>query len=131
QLKLRADATVKEGYRIEPDPTRGGGLFALNVLDGKIVWKVPAPQCGQRARCSPAQSAAITVIPGVVFSGAIDGHLRAHATASGDLLWDIDTVQDFTTTNGVKARGGSIDVAGPVVAGGDGVVFCGVGLSGR
>ena len=26
--------------------------------------------------CSPAQSAAVTAIPGIVFSGGIDGHLR-------------------------------------------------------
>jgi polyvinyl alcohol dehydrogenase (cytochrome) len=57
-------------------------------------------------------------MPGVVFSGAIDGHLRAFATADGSLLWDFDTVREYETVNDVKARGGSLDGAGPVIVGG-------------
>ena len=33
-------------------------------------------------------------------------------------LWTFDTNRDFTTVNGVKANGGSIDGPGPVVVGG-------------
>jgi polyvinyl alcohol dehydrogenase (cytochrome) len=33
-------------------------------------------------------------------------------------VWDYNTAQEFRTVNGVPGRGGSIDVAGPVVAGG-------------
>jgi polyvinyl alcohol dehydrogenase (cytochrome) len=43
----------------------------------------------------------VTGIPGAVFSGSVDGHLRA-----------------YSTVNGIPGRGGAIDVAGPVVAGG-------------
>src|SRR5262249_19189910 len=57
------------------DPQIGGGLFALNLTDGTKVWNAPPPVCGDRPNCSPAQSAAITAIPGVVFSGSVDGHL--------------------------------------------------------
>ena len=41
----------------------------------------------------PARTArpAVTVIPGVAFSGSVDGHLRAYATQSGDVLWDMNT----------------------------------------
>jgi polyvinyl alcohol dehydrogenase (cytochrome) len=57
-------------------------------------------------------------MPGVVFSGAVDGHLRAFSTADGRVLWDFDTARDFATVNGVPGRGGSLDGAGPVIASG-------------
>lgn len=118
QLRFIKDTTVKEGYRMEPDPTKGGGLFALNLVDGKIVWKAAPPVCGDRPSCSPAQSAAVTVIPGVVFSGAVDGHLRGYSTATGAVVWDFDTAREFEATNAAAARGGALDVAGPVVVAG-------------
>ena len=34
------------------------------------------------------------------------------------MLWDVETAKDYTTVNGVKAKGGSLDGAGPVVVGG-------------
>jgi polyvinyl alcohol dehydrogenase (cytochrome) len=58
------------------------------------------------------------VIPGVVFSGSLDGHLRAYSTKDGKVVWDLDTLQDFETVNGVKAHGGSLNAAGPTIAGG-------------
>ena len=103
------------------DPTVGGGLFALRVADGTKVWNTPAPPCGTRPMCSPAQSAAITAIPGIVFSGSIDGHLRAYASDDGRIVWEFDTARDFQTVNKVAARGGSIDVGGPAIA--EGVVL--------
>jgi len=60
----------------------------------------------------------VTAIPGVVFSGSVDGHLRAFAAGDGNLLWDFDTAKSYSTANGVEAKGGSLDGAGPVVAGG-------------
>jgi len=77
--------------------------------------------CGARPNCSPAQLAAVTAIPGAVFSGSQDGHLRAYSTRDGKILWDFDTVQDYKTVNGVKGSGGAIDGPGPVVV--NGMVF--------
>ena len=103
------------------DPTIGGGLFALRLTDGAKVWNAAPPVCGDRPLCSPAQSAAITAIPGAVFSGSVDGHLRAYAASDGRVLWDFDTSRDFETVNKVAAHGGSIDVGGPAIA--EGVVL--------
>jgi polyvinyl alcohol dehydrogenase (cytochrome) len=101
------------------DPVQGGGLTALRLVDGAKVWNVPGTPCNPpRAGCSPAQPAAVTAIPGVLFSGSMDGHLRAFAAADGKLLWDADTAKPFDTVNGVKATGGSLDGAGPVVSNG-------------
>ena len=99
------------------DPKAGGGLFALDVATGAIVWEAKPPGCGDRLNCSPAQSAAVSSIPGAVFSGSADGHVRAYASADGKVIWDFDTTAEFTTVNGLKARGGSMDGAGPVIAG--------------
>jgi polyvinyl alcohol dehydrogenase (cytochrome) len=101
-----------------PDPTKGGGITAYRLSDGQQVWKTPPPGCGDRRPCSPAQSQAVTAIPGAVFSGSIDGHLRAYADADGKIIWDFDTARDFDTVNKVAAHGGSLDVGGPIVAGG-------------
>ncbi len=100
------------------DPKRGGGMFALSLADGKRVWYTPPVPCGDRKRCSPAQSAAVTAIPGVAFSGSVDGHLRGYSTADGSILWDMETIGSYKTVNGVEAHGGSMDGPGPVIAGG-------------
>jgi polyvinyl alcohol dehydrogenase (cytochrome) len=89
---------------------------------GKILWsRKPTPCAAGRTDCSPAQSAAVTAIPGVVFSGSVDGHLRAYSTTTSEVLWDTDTAHEFTTVNGKAAHGGSMDAAGAAVA--DGMVL--------
>jgi polyvinyl alcohol dehydrogenase (cytochrome) len=100
-----------------------GGLHAVNVANGERVWVAP-PQplaCAAGRGCSAAQSAAITAIPGAVLSGANDGSLRAYSTADGSILWQFDTNRDFTTVNGVPAKGASILGPGPVVV--DGMLY--------
>ena len=97
------------------DPKSGGGLFALKLATGERAWTTPHPGCGERLGCSPAQSAAVTVIPGIVFSGSVDGHLRAYSTSDGRIVWDVDTARDYEAVNGVPAKGGAIDGPGPVV----------------
>jgi polyvinyl alcohol dehydrogenase (cytochrome) len=109
-----------------PDPEEGGGMFAIRLDTGKRVWETPPPRaCRTRERCSPAQSAAVSAIPGVVFSGAIDGHLRAYSTNTGSILWDVDTAQTYKTVNGVPGRGGSLNVAGPAISGGTVIINSG------
>lgn len=103
-----------------PDAPRG--LFAVRIATGEKVWHTPAaPGCTGSRWCLGVQSAAVTVIPGVVFAGSVDGHLRAYSTRDGRILWTYDTAREFQTVNRVKASGGSIDAAGPVVV--DGMVF--------
>jgi polyvinyl alcohol dehydrogenase (cytochrome) len=101
-----------------PDPTKGGGMFAFRIDNGERMWMTPPAGCGDRRPCSPAQSAAVTAIPGAVFSGSLDGHIRAYSAGDGKIVWDFDTVREYPTLNGVPAKGGSMDAGGPVIAGG-------------
>ena len=107
------------------------GLYALDINSGKLIWKTPTPPCPEKQPCLVANSAAPTVIPGVVFAGTIDGHFRAYASADGKIIWDFDTARSFDTINGVNGKGGSIDGPGPVVA--DGMVYInsGYGMFGQ
>jgi polyvinyl alcohol dehydrogenase (cytochrome) len=120
-------ATGPEG--MIPDPKAGGGLFALDIATGKHLWSVlPSPDdCGSIPRCSPAQMAAVTAIPGVVFSGAYDGHLRAYSMKDGKILWDYNTAHKFDTVNKIPGYGGAIDGGGPAVVGG--MVFANSGYA--
>jgi len=99
------------------DNSKGGGLTALRIADGSLVWFAKPDPCTAPG-CSPAQPGAVTAIPGVVFSGSYDGHLRAYSTEDGKVLWDVDTVKNFNTVKGVKAKGGAMDGAGPVIVNG-------------
>ena len=99
------DPKAPGGFRLMLDPKKGGGLYALDLATGKTVWSAKAEPCAEgRTDCSPAQSAAVTAIPGVVFSGSVDGHLRAYSAATGKVLWDVDSAREFKTVNGKPAR---------------------------
>ena len=106
-----------------------GGVAAVDMVTGERKWftpLAPADIPGEPPR--PGQSAAVTAIPGVVFSGGWDGRLRAVATEKGSVIWEYNTVQDYTTVNGVPAKGGSMGAPGPTVVGG--MLFVGSGYVG-
>ena len=94
-----------------------GGLFALRNDTGDVIWHAvpPKPACLGTPGCSPSQAGAVTSVPGVVFSGSMDGHLRAYSTQDGSVLWDFDTLKQFDTVNAVKAHGGSLNGSGATV----------------
>src|SRR5207248_11755980 len=97
---------------------------------GEPVWVAtpPALKCGSGRGCNAAQSAALTVIPGTIFSGSNDGALRAYSTKDGSVVWEFDSNREFTTVNGVKARGASMIGPGPAIAGG--MIFVNSGYGG-
>lgn len=100
-------------------------LSALRISDGEVIWHDPAPKgvCSWgKQQCSGAESAAITVIPGAVFSGANDGRLRAYSTKDGSVLWEFDTAaKRYAAVNGVPAQGGTLGTEGPTIA--DGMLY--------
>lgn len=118
--------------KLEPNPSKDSGwLHAVEIETGKRVWSVPPPpfKCGSPSRsCNGALSAAITAMPGAVLVGSNDGGLRIHSTTDGSVIWEFDTNRSFDTVNGVEAKGGAINGAGPTVAGS--MVFAGSGSGG-
>jgi polyvinyl alcohol dehydrogenase (cytochrome) len=98
-----------------------GSLTALDLKTGVARWHTasPEPACtwGDR-NCSHAASQAVTVMPGSVFSGSMDGHFRAYSTIDGKILWDFDTAKEFQTSNGIMASGGPLDHGGATIVNG-------------
>jgi polyvinyl alcohol dehydrogenase (cytochrome) len=100
---------------------RKPGLTALRIATGETLWHVPAPaaQCSWgRTRCNNSQSAAATLIPGVIFSGTADGRLRAYSTRDGAIIWEVDTALHVKTVNSGETKGGTLDGGGPTIANG-------------
>ena len=95
-------------------------MYAVNLVTGQKSWYAPPAKltCTPGVGCAAGQSAAIAVIPGAVFSGAVDGHLRAYSTIDGKILWDFDTAKEFQTRNAVKASGGPLDRGGATIVNG-------------
>ena len=102
---------------LSPTP---GGIRAVKLATGEQVWSV-GPQerlCDKsKPTCRASQGAAVTVIPGAVLSGSLDGGMRAYSTKDGTILWTFDTNKDFPTVNGVKANGGGLEGGGAIVSG--------------
>jgi polyvinyl alcohol dehydrogenase (cytochrome) len=129
----------------KPEPSRSG-LTAMDPATGKVIWHVDAPKAdchyaGDRSRdrvpggpggvCLRAESAAASVMPGVVFSGTMDGWMRGYEARTGKIIWAFSTTaQTYNTTNGIKDQpGGSIDSVGPTIANGTVYVMSGYGGS--
>jgi polyvinyl alcohol dehydrogenase (cytochrome) len=117
---------TRYGFTEPPRP----GLYALDAASGRELWASPADDvCSPDNNfCDPGISAAITAIPGAVVAGHLDGRLRVYAGADGRVAWTFDTVRDFDTVSGEKARGGSMSGGGPAVAGGMLYVNSGYGI---
>ena len=118
---------------LTPNP---GGLSAVRLRTGELVWRAepPPPICaesgirsGFMSGCDASLPAAVSTIPGVVFSGSNDGGIRAHSAETGEVLWIYDTNREFDTVNGVQASGGSMNASGPVIV--DGMIYVSSGYA--
>jgi polyvinyl alcohol dehydrogenase (cytochrome) len=101
-----------------------GSVSAVDMKTGDKLWTTMTPDTGCKPGspgCQTTMSAAISVIPGIVFAGGVDGHFRAYDSKTGSIVWDFDAAKPFDTVNGVTAKGGSFDAPGPVIA--NGMVF--------
>jgi polyvinyl alcohol dehydrogenase (cytochrome) len=119
QKTLFVPINDKDVYEKDKDKTAFPGVHAVNVLDGKPIWSVIEKNICEKVNyvCAPGISAAITLIPGIVFGASIDGRLHAYNSKSGDKIWEYDTNRDFETVNNEKGSGGTIDSSGPVIVG--------------
>ncbi len=126
-----------------PGFTPRPGLTAMDINSGKPLWQQAIqrdceydyshrPLVGlentrnavqqdlsEQYKCSYyyGLSSAVTATTDLVFSAGLDGKIRAFRADNGEILWQTDTAVPFDTVNGVEGHGGSIDVAGQVIAG--------------
>jgi polyvinyl alcohol dehydrogenase (cytochrome) len=132
-VNLLDEALRPSGRNVEARPYGAArpGLTAIDPANGNVLWYTPAPKApcryaGDRSRdtakgaCIRAQSAAVSTMPGVVFSGTADGWFRAYDARTGKVIWGYSTTaRTYDTVNRVKGQpGGSIDGLGPTIAGG-------------
>ena len=54
----------------------------------------------------------------MIFSGSLDGHLRAFSADSGAKIWDVDTARKYRAVNGVDGAGGSVNGYSQIIANG-------------
>jgi len=118
-----ARAYVALSSAFEKKAGEAGGIAAVDLADGTIKWRTPpaGDTCRGRVGCSTGQPAAVSAIPGMVFSASLDGHLRGYEAETGQVIFDTDTAKEFTTINGVKASGGSMNGPGSTIA--DGMLY--------
>jgi polyvinyl alcohol dehydrogenase (cytochrome) len=102
-----------------------GGVVALRLSDGMRQWFAPLEPAAGKAR---GREAALSAMPGVVFSTGWDGVVHALSAEDGHVLWEYDTARPFETVNRMAAKGGSMGGPGPTVAGG--MLFIGSGFPG-
>ena len=120
---------TRAGEVLDPALARPG-VHAVDPASGELMWRhVQENLCeADRPFCDPGVSAALTAIPGVVFAGHLDGHVRAYAATDGQELWEFDTTAPVDAVNGLTARGGGMSGGGPAVGDGHLVVNSGYGL---
>lgn len=107
---------------------RSGGVAAIAIADGKEKWYTTVESTNPDMAIHKGFSAAVSVVPGVVFAAGLDGMFHALSTTDGKSLWSFDTTKEVKTANGVKAHGGSIGSAGPTIA--NGMVYVTSGYTG-
>jgi len=126
-------------------PEKAGGLAALDLATGKLRWQLQSEplvcnwKAGEPAACADANTcdcsgakvAATSAIPGAVFAGGWDGHVRAYSTADGQVLWSVDTAVPVAAVNGIDARGGQIGGYPVVISDGAVYVTSGASVMGR
>lgn len=148
---------VSDPERDTPGYIPRPGLTAMDIRNGAILWHQPVkrgcdydyrhkPLVGlentrgasrldtkQQYKCSYfyGLSAAVTATSELVFSAGLDGKVRAWRSDNGELLWQTETAIRFDAINGVSGHGGSIDVAGQVLAGGWLYVLSGYSMFGQ
>ena len=77
------------------DGNTGGGRRPSDSRPGEEVWRTPHPGCADAPGCSPAQSAAVTALPGLVFSGGLDGWICAYSSSDGRIVWAVNTKNEY------------------------------------
>jgi polyvinyl alcohol dehydrogenase (cytochrome) len=104
---------------MQPVPGARPGLYALDLVNGKVVWEKHIQHTFEGRQYNSLYSAALTVTNDVLLAGSLGGVVKALRTSDGQELWSYDTAVKVVDVHGVEGHGGTIDSVGPVPAGKD------------
>lgn len=124
---------ISDVWETGSNPGAAGGIFAIRIDNGETLWHTSAPapnSCLDRSGCNAGQPGQATLTKDALFSGSMDGHIRAYDPATGEIIWDYDSNREFETVNGVATSGGSVNGPGVTVVDGWIYVSTGYGLFG-
>ena len=88
--------------------------YALDARSGDEIWKYDPKVPGKTARdaCCGIISRGLAVYLGRVYLATLDGRLVALDAASGDLVWEVDTIFDrsrnYTITGAPRVAAGKV-----------------------
>lgn len=97
-----------------------GALNAVDLMTGKLIWRTPTPKegcTGKGEHCANGLASPALVVGDLVFSGGLDGVLRAYDRREGTIVWSYDAAQSYKGVNGIEGNGGAFGMGGAVVAG--------------
>jgi outer membrane protein assembly factor BamB len=91
-----------------------GSLVALDAETGNVLWQsytIPQLPAPVRKNALDVQLWGPVGCSDLVVADARSRstHLRAYVTSNGEIIWDVDTVHNYSTVNGIAAHGGSLD----------------------
>ncbi|MEQ8859677.1 MAG: PQQ-dependent dehydrogenase, methanol/ethanol family [Pseudomonadales bacterium] len=89
-------------------------VYAVNAVTGERVWTYDPAVPGEwgRRACCDVVNRGVAVYEGRVYVGSLDGRLIALDAASGEKVWEVDTIIDrdrfYTITGAPRAARGKI-----------------------
>lgn len=93
------------------------GIYALSLNDGDVQWSVHDQHIYEGELTDSIYSAALTVSNDLLIAGSLNGVVKAWRSSDGQELWSFNTAISVTDPHGHEGNGGTIESAGPVIAG--------------
>jgi quinohemoprotein ethanol dehydrogenase len=109
---LEATPIVVDGFMYTSGPL--GRVYALDARTGSELWTFDpqADMQANRAACCDQVNRGVAVWQGKVYVASLDGRLFALAAATGEVLWEVDTIIDhkrgYTSTGAPEIAGKTV-----------------------
>ncbi len=107
-------ARVSEGVPLDVVDGGNPGIYALDLETGAIAWEAHPKRTVDGVEIDSIVSAAVNLSNDLVFTGSLDGMVRAFHKDTGEVLWSFDSTQVVVSPGGQPGHGGTIDSTGPV-----------------